>query len=448
MWFLLSSAQIAVKRDSMRAAEAKLLELAHRFARGGSSTESNQPETLATSDYHMELFDTTIPRSSVPCLKIGGSDDDDRQDLVIHGIHVTSNTVQGDESKAIVTSKTPLVMLHGYMNSSAYFYRNLLGLASYFTNIYSLDMLGWGLSSRPSFSLMGEANDAQAIASAESFFVDSLEAWRAEKKIDKMILAGHSMGGYLSVAYCEKYPERVERLILLSPVGVPEDSEDAKQRRQEILRKAPWRAKFYMLTFQYLFDHHTVGEIIRTMPKEMGFRRMAEYVEKRIPAISDPEEREAVTSYLYYNSILPGSGEYCVNRILNSNVIAKSPLVHRIPNLKVIHISFLYGDRDWMQISGGLDVQRTCVQKQRDGETAPNVNVYKVRDAGHLLMLDNWQEFNAGVILSAGWTKEALGNDYPIPMEESYLPGMTKHGSTSSSTPTTTSNTPEVSPVV
>ena len=31
------------------------------------------------------------------------------------------------------------------------------------------------------------------------------------------------MGGYMSVAYCEKYPERVERLILISPAGVPDD---------------------------------------------------------------------------------------------------------------------------------------------------------------------------------------------------------------------------------
>ena len=27
----------------------------------------------------------------------------------------------------------------------------------------------------------------------------------------------------MSVAYCEKYPERVERLILISPAGVPDD---------------------------------------------------------------------------------------------------------------------------------------------------------------------------------------------------------------------------------
>ena len=33
-----------------------------------------------------------------------------------------------------------------------------------------------------------------------------------------MILCGHSLGGYLGVAYAEKYPQRLERLVLISPV--------------------------------------------------------------------------------------------------------------------------------------------------------------------------------------------------------------------------------------
>ena len=53
--------------------------------------------------------------------------------------------------------------------------------------------------------------------------MESLEYWRAANKIEKMVLAGHSMGGYLSVAYCEKYPQRVDRLLLLSPAGIPDD---------------------------------------------------------------------------------------------------------------------------------------------------------------------------------------------------------------------------------
>ena len=42
--------------------------------------------------------------------------------------------------------------------------------------------------------------------------------------LEKIVLLGHSMGGYLSCRYALKYPENVERLILVSPVGVGEGS--------------------------------------------------------------------------------------------------------------------------------------------------------------------------------------------------------------------------------
>ena len=47
---------------------------------------------------------------------------------------------------------------------------------------------------------------------AEDYFVDELEVWREKNKIPKMVLCGHSLGGYLSVAYCEKYPDRVDKV--------------------------------------------------------------------------------------------------------------------------------------------------------------------------------------------------------------------------------------------
>jgi pimeloyl-ACP methyl ester carboxylesterase len=32
-------------------------------------------------------------------------------------------------------------------------------------------------------------------------------------------MVGHSFGGYLAACYCEKYPEKIEHLTLLSPAG-------------------------------------------------------------------------------------------------------------------------------------------------------------------------------------------------------------------------------------
>ncbi len=57
-------------------------------------------------------------------------------------------------------------------------------------------------------------------AEAEEFFLGSLASWRQRMGIDKMVLVGHSMGGYLAAAYALKYPDHVAHLILVCPAGI------------------------------------------------------------------------------------------------------------------------------------------------------------------------------------------------------------------------------------
>ena len=363
VWWL-GAAQHLPKIEAIRSAEHRLLQYARQF--GAPQVE-------------LRSVDTWIARSAVPLLQHSDIYEDHPDEYVIHSVQVHND-------KAI-QKEVPLVLLHGYMNGAAYFYRNLAGLANYFQDIHSLDLLGWGLSSRPKF----------LVDQAEDFFVESLEAWRRAHKMDKMILAGHSMGGYLSIAYCEKYPQHVERLILISPVGVNEkDPERTEQFRQRI--SSTWRGRIMLGLFQRMFDNaYTPGDLLRMMPERRTYGLIEGYVQRRVPAISDPDEQNAVADYLHRANQLPGSGEYCLHRILDLTVHAHNPAVHRVPSLNVSRVTFLYGDNDWMDVNGGLESER--LSKEKGG---PHVEVYSVSKAGHLLMLDNWKEFNAGVMLGAG----------------------------------------------
>jgi cardiolipin-specific phospholipase len=388
--------QTSAKLEKLRAAESKLLAIAKNYG------------DRAASSYELQVFDTKIPRSAIPLkanttrsqldlCNVAAVNGDEDEEMTIHGVQLISKVYENENNY----SDTPLVLIHGYMNAAAYFYRNLIGLSQYYQSIYSIDLLGWGLSSRPDFNQLQD----KSVETAEDFFVESLECWRSKHNIPKMILAGHSMGGYLSVAYAERYPERVEHLILLSPVGVPDaDNPNFKERLEKINSEYQSRAMFGI--FRTLFEATTIGGFLRLLPTKRAYSFALNYVERRLPDISNPEEQAAVAEYLFHNSTLPGSGEYAIHRILDSTVMARKPLQYRIPALEVDKVSFLYGSTDWMDVSGGLATQSLCESKRAQQSTqdqpTPDVNVYVVRNAGHLLMLDNPDEFNAGLIHSGG----------------------------------------------
>ncbi len=46
-------------------------------------------------------------------------------------------------------------------------------------------------------------------------YIEDLEALRVKLKVDKLILIGQSWGGMLSMEYCSRYPEKVEKLVLV-----------------------------------------------------------------------------------------------------------------------------------------------------------------------------------------------------------------------------------------
>jgi pimeloyl-ACP methyl ester carboxylesterase len=385
--------------------------------------------------------------------------DGDGGDLyyLIHTLKITgrrnSMTQTQQKSKEELQEEPPLVLLHGYMNGAGYFYRNFAGLARSFPQTYALDLLGWGLSSRPKWPVLRKTTTGDdpldPIAASERFFCNSLEAWRETMHIDKMILAGHSMGGYLAVAYAERYPHRVDRLVLISPVGVPVESVATIEKRSHQRRTASLSARFAAGIWHFIYRFGTPGDVLRYLPAGIGRSRLQWYVEKRLPAIDRAEEQKLLADYLYHNATLPGSGEYCLQHLLTASLYGKRPLVERIPHLPIAACHFLYGEYDWMDASAGLDVQERCgrlrqkrfFDQDRNGrdDTAttaqhpppPKVTVHRVRNAGHLLMLDNPDEFNNGLAMVAS-RSPALVVGSPIPIE--LRPWTTAGTSSSSST--------------
>jgi pimeloyl-ACP methyl ester carboxylesterase len=106
---------------------------------------------------------------------------------------------------------TPLVLVHGFLLSHHSF-RPVLGALAAAREVIALDLPGFGESDRPPPS--GYGYDAPAFADTVAEVLEVLGVGRAA-------LLGHSMGGGVALRLAARWPERVERLVLVSAAVYP-----------------------------------------------------------------------------------------------------------------------------------------------------------------------------------------------------------------------------------
>jgi len=177
-------------------------------------------------------------------------------------------------------------------------------------------------------------------------------------------------------------------LVLLSPVGVPHVDEGKNASK---FKDAPFRFRALIKTVRFFWGlGATPMSVLRSLPEGRGKQMVDGYVYRRLRGLTEVQ-KEALSGYFYNINTLPGSGEYCLHKILKVGAYSRVPLVDRIPALKVPSVHFIYGQHDWMDVDGGLQCQE-IMEGEKGGDG--NCHVRVVGGAGHLLMLENPEETN------------------------------------------------------
>jgi pimeloyl-ACP methyl ester carboxylesterase len=101
-----------------------------------------------------------------------------------------------------------VVLIHGLASDSGTWDRAIEPLAARGVRVIALDLLGHGCSDRPTGRYLLDD------------FAASLDAFFTVVGIDRATVGGHSLGGAIAVHFGYHYPDRVERLILVSAGGL------------------------------------------------------------------------------------------------------------------------------------------------------------------------------------------------------------------------------------
>lgn len=117
---------------------------------------------------------------------------------LVDGINITYDVAgEGDE----------LLLIHS-MGSSHELWKNTMKAAAKLFKVYAIDLPGYGSSEIP---------DAPY---GVPYYVDFIKKFLDEVMLDKVYLAGISMGGAIAAMFSSKYPDRVKKLVLVAPAGL------------------------------------------------------------------------------------------------------------------------------------------------------------------------------------------------------------------------------------
>lgn len=114
-----------------------------------------------------------------------------------------------------------VVLLHGYLESLLV-WDDFIPLLYKQVRVVTLDLPGHGIS-----VVTGECHTME-------FLADTVAEGLKALGIERCTLVGHSMGGYVALAFCERHPEMLDGLVLLSSTPNPDTEEKAENRRREI----------------------------------------------------------------------------------------------------------------------------------------------------------------------------------------------------------------------
>jgi pimeloyl-ACP methyl ester carboxylesterase len=260
-----------------------------------------------------------------------------------------------------------IVLLHGKNYVAATWQTTIAVLSEAGYRVIAPDQIGFGKSTKPEhyqYTFQQLAGNTHALL--------------ASLGIGRVIVVGHSTGGMLGVRYALMYPDDVERLALVDPIGL----EDWKAKG------VPWQS------IDTLFQQ----ELKTTADRIREYERTTYYAGTWKP---EYEQWVQMLAGLYRG---PGRERVAWNAALTSDMIYSQPVLYEFGDLRM-PVLLVIGDKDTTAFGKDAappDVRATLGNYPKLGKEAasriPHVHLVEFPDLGHSPQIQAPEAFHKALL--------------------------------------------------
>lgn len=151
-----------------------------------------------------------------------------------------------------------IVLLHGYLETGMVWHP-LEKLLAANHRVISVDLPGHGGS-----EVTGEAHTVEYMA-------DAVRAVIRETGEKKVLLAGHSLGGYVTLAFAEKYPDLLSGYVLFHSHPFADSPEAISKRKREIfVVRAGKKDIMYPASISMMFAEQNLEKMPEALARSKG----------------------------------------------------------------------------------------------------------------------------------------------------------------------------------
>lgn len=254
------------------------------------------------------------------------------------------------------TSDDVIILIHGLGSNAKGWIKNIPALSKNY-RVIALDLPGYGKSQKGYYKFTME------------FYADILAGLIKQINTKTVTLAGHSMGGQIALTTALKYPDAINKLVLISPAGIEKFSEG----------EAAW------------FKKAVKPEFVEDTPiRNIDINLKSNFYEY-------PRDAEFMITERIQMKGAEGFDLYCYAVSENVAAMVDGPVYDKLPDITQPTL-VLFGENDGLIPNPYLHGGNTADIGEIAKERIPNSTLVMVRECGHFVQFEKAETTNEKIL--------------------------------------------------